>query len=327
MFPLILANLLLLLGGVLMAVEIAFVAVGRRRARQWAEEGGQGGRVLLDLMKDPLHLRTALLLAVTIALYTASALTTHIILRLNGAWWVHLIAAPMLMSLVMVLPALYALQHPESVARRSVPLVYAAHRLLSPLVALVNGLAHCGARLIGRHRWHRAVTEEEILTAIDVAEEQGVIAEDEKTMLHGVITFGDKTVRDVMVPRAAMVCVDASATLRDALQRLIQEKHSRVPVIDGDAAKVVGIVYVKDLLPFVRWGRLDETVQKVMRAPYLIFEGKKVSDLLAEFQRHRRLMAIVLSKEGEAVGLVTIEDLLEEIVGEILDEYDVDEGN
>lgn len=327
MFTLILANLLLLLSGMLTAAEIAFVAVGRRQARQWAEEGRYGGRVLVDLMKDPLQLRATLLVAVTIALYAAGALATHALVGLNWGWWIHLIAVPILIALMTMLPVLYTLQRPESVVRVSVPLVCAANRLLRPFVALVNGLAHFCARLFGGHRHSQAVTEEEILTAINVAEEQGVIAEDEKEMLHGVIEFGDKTVRDVMVPRADMMCVNASATLYDALQLLIQEKHSRMPVIDDDTTKVIGIVYVKDLLPYVRQGQMSESVQKVMRAPYFISEEKKVSDLLAEFQRHRRLMAIVLGQQGEAVGLVTIEDLLEEIVGEILDEYDVDEGS
>jgi CBS domain containing-hemolysin-like protein len=332
MFTFILALLLLLLSSVFIAAEVAFVAIGRRRARQWAEEGRRGGRVLMDLMKDPLQLRTTLLVTVTIALYAAGALATYAVIGLHWGWWVHLIAVPMVIALVTMLPVLYALQRPESVARLSVPLVCGANRLLFPLVALVNGLTQFCLRLFGEHHQSQAVTEEEILTAINVAGEQGVIAEDEKEMLHGVIEFGDKTVREVMVPRADMVCVDASATLHDALQLLMQEKHSRMPVIApnfvwaGDVAKVIGIVYVKDLLPYVRRGQMNESVQKVMRAPYFIFEGKKVSDLLAEFQRHRRLMAIVLGQQGEAVGLVTIEDLLEEIVGDILDEYDVEEG-
>jgi CBS domain containing-hemolysin-like protein len=326
MFTLILALLLLLLGSVFIAAEVAFVAIGRRQARQWAEEGRRGGRVLMDLMKDPLQLRTTLLVTVTIALYAAGALVTHAVIGLRWGWWGHLIAVPMVIALVPLLPVLYALQRPESVARLSVPLVGGAHRLLFPLVALVNRLTQFCLRLLGEHPQSQAVTEEEILTAINVAGEQGVIAEDEKEMLHGVIEFGDKTVREVMVPRADMVCVDASATLHDALHLLMQEKHSRMPVIDGDAAKVIGIIYVKDLLPYVRRGQMNESVQKVMRAPYFIFEGKKVSDLLAEFQRHRRLMAIVLGQQGEAVGLVTIADLLEEIVGEILDEYDVEDN-
>ncbi len=326
MATLILALFLLLLSSVFIAAEVAFVVIGRRRARQWAEEGRRGGRVLIDLMKDPLQLRATLLVAVTIALYAAGALATHAVIELHWGWWVHLLAVPMGIAFATMLPVLYALQRPENVVRLSVLLVCGANRLLCPLIALVSGLTRFCARLFGERPQSQAVTEEEILTAINVAEEQGVIAEDEKEMLHGVIEFGDKTVREVMVPRADMVCVDASATLHDALQLLMQEKHSRMPVINGDAAKVIGIVYVKDLLPFIRQGQMSESVQKVMRAPYFIFEGKKVSDLLAEFQHHRRLMAIVLGQQGEAVGLVTIEDLLEEIVGDILDEYDVEDG-
>jgi CBS domain containing-hemolysin-like protein len=275
-------------------------------------------------MKNPSQLRATLLVTVTTALYAAGALATHAVIMLEWGGWIPLIALPVaVIVFAAMLPILYALQQPEIVARASALLVRGANLSLFPLIALMDGVMRFFSRMLGT-RQNEQVTEEDIMTAITVAEEQGVIAEDEKKMLHGVIEFGDKAVREVMVPRADMVCVEASATLSDALQLLMQEKHSRMPVIKGGADRVIGIVYLKDLLPYVRQERMDRPVQQVMRPPYFIPAHTKVSDLLAEFQSHQRLMAIVLGERSQTVGLVTIEDLLEEIVGDILDEYDVE---
>lgn len=168
----------------------------------------------------------------------------------------------------------------------------------------------------------RALTEKELQDAINSSEEEGILNESEGDMLQSIFEFGDTIVREVMVPRTDMVCCPAGATLSDFLELIINSGHSRVPLFEGSTDKIVGVVYAKDLLR--NWGANDETLTltEVMRTPYFIPETKLIEDLLKEFRTKRVHMAIAVDEYGGTSGLITIEDLLEEIVGDIQDEYD-----
>lgn len=170
----------------------------------------------------------------------------------------------------------------------------------------------------------RALTEKELQDAINSSEEEGILNESEGDMLQSIFEFGDTIVREVMVPRTDMVCCPASATLGDFLALIIKSGHSRVPLFEGSTDKIVGVVYAKDLLR--NWGANDETLTltEVMRTPYFIPETKLIEDLLKEFRTKRVHMAIAVDEYGGTSGLITIEDLLEEIVGDIQDEYDLE---
>ena len=168
----------------------------------------------------------------------------------------------------------------------------------------------------------RALTEKELQEAINSSEEEGILNESEGDMLQSIFEFGDTIVREVMVPRTDMICCPAEAKLRDFLNLIIQSGHSRVPLFEGSMDKIVGIVYAKDLLR--KWGANDEdlALTDVMRTPYFIPETKRIEDLLKDFRSRRVHMAIAVDEYGGTSGLITIEDLLEEIVGDIQDEYD-----
>jgi CBS domain containing-hemolysin-like protein len=168
----------------------------------------------------------------------------------------------------------------------------------------------------------RALTEKELQDAINSSEEEGILNESEGDMLQSIFEFGDTIVREVMVPRTDMVCCPADATLSDFLELIIRSGHSRVPLFEGSTDKIVGVVYAKDLLR--NWGANDETLTltEVMRTPYFIPETKRIDDLLKDFRTRRVHMAIAVDEYGGTSGLITIEDLLEEIVGDIQDEYD-----
>ncbi len=172
----------------------------------------------------------------------------------------------------------------------------------------------------------RALTEEELQAAINSSEEEGILNEAEGDMLQSIFEFGDTIVREVMVPRTDMVCCPADATLSDFLALIINSGHSRVPLFLGTTDKIVGVVYAKDLLR--NWGASNETLvlTDVMRTPYFIPETKRIEDLLRDFRSLRVHMAIVVDEYGGTSGLITIEDLLEEIVGDIQDEYDIEES-
>ncbi len=170
----------------------------------------------------------------------------------------------------------------------------------------------------------RALTEKELQEAINSSEEEGILNESEGDMLQSIFEFGDTIVREVMVPRTDMVCCSADVTLSDFLELIIQSGHSRIPLYEGSTDQIVGVVYAKDLLR--NWGANDETLTltKVMRTPYFIPETKRIEDLLVDFRTKRVHMAIAVDEYGGTSGLITIEDLLEEIVGDIQDEYDLE---
>lgn len=171
----------------------------------------------------------------------------------------------------------------------------------------------------------RVRSEEELQEVINASEQEGIINEEEGEMLHSIFEFGETMVREIMVPRTDMVCCSTEATVSEILKAIIASGHSRIPVYQGTTDRIVGLVYAKDLLKF--WGSPDEEVrlQTVMRTPFFVPETKKIEELLKEFRTRRMHMAIAIDEYGGTSGLVTIEDLLEEIVGDIKDEYDLEE--
>ncbi len=178
-----------------------------------------------------------------------------------------------------------------------------------------------GRIFLGRSR---ALTEKELQDAINSSEEEGILNESEGDMLQSIFEFGDTIVREVMVPRTDMVCCPADASLSDFLALIIRSGHSRVPLYQGSTDQIVGVVYAKDLLR--NWGAKDETLTltEVMRTPYFIPETKRIETLLMDFRTRRVHMAIAVDEYGGTSGLITIEDLLQEIVGDIQDEYDLE---
>ncbi len=171
----------------------------------------------------------------------------------------------------------------------------------------------------------RVLTEKELQAVILESEEEGIINEGEGEMLHSIFEFGETIVREVMVPRTGMVSCPTSATLNQILEAIISSGHSRIPIYEGSNDRIVGVIYAKDLLRF--WGRPPEEVEvpRVMRTPYFVPETKNIEELLQEFRTKRVHMAIAIDEYGGTSGLITIEDLIEEIVGDIQDEYDLEE--
>ncbi len=182
-------------------------------------------------------------------------------------------------------------------------------------------MAMLGRFLAGRKR----VTEEEIQELMNAGEEEGLINEEENEMIRSIFALGDTVVREIMVPRTDMACVTADATVREVLTSIIACGHSRLPVFDGTIDNIVGLIYAKDLLKY--WGMDESTVElkNILRPPYFIPESKNLEELLHEFKKKRIHIAIVIDEYGGTSGLVTIEDLLEQIVGDIQDEYDLEE--
>ncbi len=226
-----------------------------------------------------------------------------------------------------LVPKTLALAHPERFALTLSGPLDVLGRILAPVVALLTGITRAVTRMIGVDISAEAqITAEELRLIVERGGEQGILEAEEEQMINAVIELGDRRIHEVMVPRIAIVALPASSSFDEAVDRIIDEGHSRLPVYETSVDEVVGILYAKDLLPFLKSSSdAPSNLRAMLRTPVFVPESMTIDDLLHEFQRRKVHIAIVLDEYGGTAGLVTIEDLLEEIVGEIQDEYDVEE--
>ncbi len=226
-----------------------------------------------------------------------------------------------------LVPKSLALAHAEHFALRLSWFITFMLRVLGPLVRALTAVTNSVARLLGAGDPNPGVmSTEELKILVERGGEQGILEAEEEQMIHAVIELGDQRIHEVMVPRIAMISLAADATLEEAIDTVIEQGHSRIPVYEETIDEIVGILYAKDLLPFLKPSVGERpALRSILRTPVFVPESMSVDDLLHEFQRRKVHIAIVLDEYGGTAGLVTIEDLLEEIVGEIQDEYDEEE--
>jgi len=336
--------LLVLLNGVFVAAEIALVSLRPSRVDQLVEEGVRGARRVRRLIDQPGRFLAVVQLAITFIGFLASAFAAVSLLEtladfLEGAGVGAGVARPLALIVVTTILALFtivfgelvpkalALAHAERFAIVLSTLVDLLGRLLGPVVSALAAITGAIARTLGADVTNAArITAEELKLIVERGGEQGVLEAEEEQMINAVIELGDRRVHEVMVPRVSMVSLPVGATFEAAIDLVVAEWHSRVPVYEGTVDHIVGIVYAKDLLPYLRAGSAEHpSLRSLLRPPLFVPESMTVDDLLHELQRRKVHLAIVLDEYGGTAGLVTIEDLLEEIVGEIQDEYDVEE--
>lgn len=337
-----LAVLCTLIEALFTALEVAMGAVSRARLRALAtpvpEEAADGhepagaaamarAKRLLELLERPDRLTVLFLTVTTLSLWMAAALLTLVSLE---AHWPPVVLG-LVMALVLfaaeVLPLLVAARRAEWVALHGAPIVRFTQRLLAPCLAVFAGSAYGLARIFGAGADATpAVTEGELRSALATAEEEGVIEKEERAMLEGAMDFQDKVVREVMTPRIDIVAVSAQTCVSEALETALKSGHSRLPVFEGTLDKVTGIAATKDFLPHLRSGEAGNiSAGSVARPVFYVPENQPISNTLDELRKQRTLLAMVVDADGGTAGLVTLEDLLEELVGEIQDEYDVEE--
>ncbi len=342
---------LILFVAFLATAEAALGAVRRTRLRQLVEEGVRGALAVQRLVEEPARYQPTIEIGITLASMLAAALaarglTDRLAARVSQAalgWgldWLAASAFELSLAGVVLLVALAKLlfgellpkqlgtRHSEEVALRVAGPIGALANLTYPLARGLGALSAGVARGFGGHPEVSAahLTEEEIKTIVEESEKEGVLEEQETEMIHSVLEFTDIVVREVMVPRIDMVCVESNRTIDDLLTVVLESGHTRIPIYEETVDNIVGIVHAKDLLRVVRDQQRDATIPaaNVIRSVYYVPENMKVDDLLAEFQRTKHQMAVVVDEYGGTAGLVTLEDLLEEIVGPITDEYDVE---
>jgi CBS domain containing-hemolysin-like protein len=318
--------ILLVLAAIFSAAEIGILSVNRFRLQQLAEHNAPGARTLQRLLQQPSRMLTAVLILITTFNYANESLVTY---WLHGQRhlpeWIPFVSLLLVVLIFAeITPVTYAAANPESVGLRAAPTVALATRLMSPVVSAVAVVAHGIMRIFGGvPRPRPMITGEEVLAIVDLEAERGVLEEEEKELIHSIFEFSETIVREIMVPRIDIIAVSEDAPIRDALRLIIDRRFSRLPVYEDSLDHIIGLVHVKDLLPFQLRGETDLLVRDAMRPANFVPETKPVRELLREFRENKQSMSIVLDEYGGTAGMVTIEDLLEEIVGEIYDEYDV----
>ncbi len=316
------------------ATETALTSVGRLRVRHMAEEGSRAAAILQRLHHDPSRFLSVVLVVNTVALILASAAATLLGVRYLprtvagvevGIWGDLVVSIGLAIGLLIfaeVTPKSLAIRHAERVALAAAGPVDALATALRPVIWFITLVSRA---ITGGRAATPYLTEQELMTILHVSEEQGVIEEEEREMIQGIVRIGDKLVREVMVPRPDIAAVDRDASLDEVVAMIRETGHTRLPAYEGDLDHVVGLIHAKDLLTFYAGGGGDFDINRILRPINFTPELKKVDELLHEMQVRKVHMMIVVDEYGGTSGLVTLEDLLEEIVGEIRDEYDSEE--
>ena len=312
------------------AAQVALVYIDRARLRHMLEEGTPRASALIRLLDEPTSSLSTILFVHTLALCAGAAagfwFDLDIWTTTSVPWMAFVLAFVELVLLLLAqfLGRVLALARPELVALTFVRPVELLNQVLFVFLAPLNALERSLRRLLNVQRGLTAADAEDRLRHL--VEGNSDLEEDEREMIASVIELGERPVREVMVPRIDIVAAPASSTVRDVVDRIVDSGHSRIPVYDGTIDNITGVVYAKDLLRFLRDGSQTAPVQPLAREASYVPETKKVDDLLHEMQQTRVHVAIVVDEYGGTAGLITIEDLIEEIVGEIRDEYDVEES-
>jgi CBS domain containing-hemolysin-like protein len=319
---------LVVLAGFFAMSDAAVSTVSPARASELAREGLRGARALHAIAGDAARYTNLLLLLRLICELTATTLVALVVINSINEGWLAVLVTAVSMAVVSFVvvgvgPRTIGRQHAYSVGRAVAPLVHRLGRLLGPFATLLIRIGN--AVTPGRgYREGPFATQVELRELVDLAEQRGVVEHDERDMIHSVFALGDTIAREVMVPRTEMVWIEENKSASQALTLALRSGFSRLPVVGENVDDVLGVVYLKDLVRRSQADATDTHVGAVMRPATYVPESKHVDDLLREMQAARTHMAIVVDEYGGTAGLVTIEDILEEIVGEITDEYDVE---
>ncbi|MCK9590534.1 MAG: hemolysin family protein [Methanoregula sp.] len=316
----------ILLSAFFSSSEVALISITRAKTRTLVNEGRPGSNAVAALKESPEHLLITILIGNNIVNVAAASLATVIAIRMFGDIGVG-IATGIVVVILLVFgeigPKIYAARASDSFILTIAPVILFLSRIFIPLIWLVERLS---PKLgIGKDGLEPSVTEEEIKEWIDVGKEDGTIEQAEQDMLYSVLEFADTIAREIMTPRVDVIAMGDTVSFEEAIRVFNESGFSRIPIYHDQIDNITGILNVKDVFSAMVKHRKDSTIKEVMYDPMFVPETKKIDDLLKELQVHRVQMAIVLDEYSSFVGIVTVEDILEEIVGDIMDEFDKEE--
>jgi putative hemolysin len=319
------------------SAETAFTAISRAKLKSLVEQKVKSSQKLETLFKEPHKLLTAILIGNNIANVGASVIATVIIVDLLSKTPLHNLAISLsivtgcttiiLLVFGEITPKTIAIKNASKVALKMTPFLYYYYILFTPIINVFSFLSVIISKLlgVGNKGVGQLLTEEEIKAVIKLGEEEGVLETQEKEMLHGVLSISETVVREIMTPRIDTIAVSSEATIKDVIQIITTKGHSRIPIYEDTIDNIQGIIYAKDLLNIPK-DTQDSTVQKFGRKPLFCPESKSIETLLQQMRLNKVHIAIVVDEYGSMAGIVTLEDIIEEIVGEIQDEYDIDKN-
>ncbi len=321
---------LILLAGFFALAETSLTRINRIKAMTLKDEGRRGAGVLARLVEHPERFLNPVLLLVLTCHVVASILVGILFKRFGpaGVALATLVEVSLIFVIAEAAPKTWAVQNPERAALMAAPVVGAIANF-PPIRLLARALIGLSNIILPGKGLSRGpfVSEEELLATVDVATDDQVIEREERALIRSIIEFGDTVAREVMVPRPDMVAVEGRDKVSDVLEVAISAGYSRIPVYDQGIDDISGIVYTKDLMRAVQDEEHDKSVRDLVREAQFVPETKRVAELMREMQRDKFHIAIVVDEYGGTAGLVTLEDLIEELVGEIVDEFDVEEPN
>lgn len=325
---LIVLFILLLLSAFFSSAETAMTTVNKIRIMSLADDGNKRAKTLMKIIDDPGKLLSTILIGNNIVNLSASSLATTWTTRVFGNAFIG-VATGVLTLLVLlfgeITPKTMATLSAEKFSLTYAPTIYTLMKILTPVIFLVNKLSSGVLFLlhVDPNARQNTMTEQELRTIVDVSHEDGIIEKEERQMIYNVFDFGDSQAKDVMVPRIDMSFVSVDATYDELLAIFREDGYTRYPVYEKTTDTIIGIINMKDLL--LRDPSESFSVRSILRDPYFTYEYKSTADLLMEMKEYAVNLVIVLDEYGATAGMITLEDLLEEIVGEIRDEYDEDE--
>ncbi len=314
--------ILLLLSAFFSLSETALISLSKIRLRHMVSKGTKNAKLVHKLISKPERLITSILVGNNLVNTAISVLGATVFVYFFpgdiGLILATIFVATIILVFGEILPKVFAVQRAEKV---SLAIAYPVNFIviaLTPVAKIFNKAANGMIKIFGGEVKHRSplITEEEIRLMIELGKEEGVLGDEERKMLHRIFEFGDTVVSEVMVPKDRMVTIDVEATDEELLNLLVEEGHARVPAYKGSSDNIVGVIYARDLL-YIWQNKGLVIIPDLVHPPYFVPVNKRVNELLREFQKMRIQMAIVVNEEKKAVGLVTLEDLTEEIVGEI----------
>lgn len=324
-YQIIILLILLALSAFFSSNETALMSVNKIRLRSLADEGNKRAAMALDILENQTpKLLSAILIGNNIVNISASSLATTLAYSFGG--YMVSIVTVILTILILIFgeitPKNYATINSEKITLRYIPVFKFLMTIMTPVIFIINLFSRGVMRLmrVDPDAASKAMTEEELRTIVDVSHEDGVIESDEKEMIYNVFDLGDATAKDIMVPRVHVTFADVASTYDELIDIFREDKFTRLPVYKDSQNNIVGIINMKDLLLYDK--DTEFVIDNFLRKPHFTYERKSISDLLVEMKDSTFNIAIVLDEYGDMAGLITLEDILEEIVGEIHDEYD-----
>lgn len=327
---LIIIIVLIFLSGFFSSAETAFSTLNRVRMRNLEEEGNKKAARVNKILESYSKMLSAILIGNNIVNLTASSLTTAFVIGVCGNAYIGLGTGILTIVVLLggeIIPKTWANLNSEKLALAYSSVIYALMKVMTPVIFIVDLLSKGILKLlhVDPNKKMDTITESELKTYVDVSHEDGQIESDEREMIYNIFEFSDTCVKDIMIPRTNMVTVNADESVNDLIKIFHESMYTRIPVYQEDKDSMIGFVNIKDLFIARISGQKNITLKSLLREAYYTYEYKKNADLLLEMREKSMNVAFVLNEYGSTVGMVTLEDLLEELVGEIRDEYDEDE--